>query len=97
MWRFEGQQIESILYVVTGNEARHITVKNATAANAAVAASSVPSLINYTYTNVSIDGTILSYIECDSPAILIPDGKKNHQFVLCSFGSCFFSIKSLNL
>ena len=81
------------MYAVTGNEARHITVKNATAANAAVAASSVPSPINYTYTNVSIDGTILSYVECDSPAILTPDGKGNHQFIYVTLVAVFYPYK----
>ena len=58
----------------TGNEGRHITIKNTTSANAAIAAAAVPDPVNYTYTNISTDDTVLSFVECDGPAIVIPDG-----------------------
>ena len=62
------------IYYHTGNEARHIAIKNTTSANAAIAAAAVPDPVNYTYTNISTDDTVLSFVECDGPAIVIPDG-----------------------
>lgn len=61
--------------VSTGNEARHITLENVTAAVAAAAAAAQPAPLNYTYTNMTVDGQVISFVECDAPATVTPDGK----------------------
>jgi len=58
---------------VLGNEAKHITMKNATSANEVAAA--VPAPANYTYTTLSVSGVDVSFVECDGPAVIIPDGE----------------------
>lgn len=60
---------------LTGNEARHFTVIDADASAASAAAALEPAPIVYNYTTLSVDGSSLSFVECDTLAEVIPDGE----------------------
>ena len=66
----------STCVIIAGNEARHISLKNVTAASSVEAAAAVPPPTNYTYTNITtVDGNIISFVECDSPPSPTLDGE----------------------
>lgn len=83
----------TILYTTVGNEARHLTLIDANTANADAAAAAEPDLEVYNYTTTYIDGTAVSFVECEGLAPVIPDGESTLVY-LCT---CTYQLACLSL